>query len=91
MTIDRMQQLARDHAYEPARGVLGDPAPEPLRDEVRELPIRLGGRRLFVAVDADGELRAMGLMEHGGDRKRLAVQLYAALDASEPALRLRAI
>lgn len=90
MTIDRMQQLAREHAYEPCRGVTDDPAPEPLKDQVRELPMRLGGCRLFVAVDEEGEVRALGLMEQGGDRGRLAAQLYAALEVS-PRVVLKAV
>lgn len=78
--FDRLQQLAQHATYEPSRNLEGDPAPEPLRDQVRELPIRVNGARLFVATDEHGELVGVGLMEQGGDRRAVAGQLYAAID-----------
>lgn len=80
MSVNRLQTLAREAVYEPARGAEDD-APEPMRGVVREIPARVGGRRLFIATDEHGELRGFGVMEPGGDVSRIAVGMYAALEA----------
>lgn len=89
--MERMQQLARDYVYEPNRGVEGDPAPDVLRSVAREMPFRLNGLRVFIAVDEHGEACAVGLMEDGGDKLRLAAQLYAVIETSGAPARLRAV
>lgn len=83
MPLNRMQQLAREYAYEPDRGIENDPAPEPVQGKACELPVRLNGCRVFVATDQHGEVCAVGLMEDGGDKRRMVLSLYRAMDGAE--------
>jgi hypothetical protein len=90
VTLQRLQELARDAVYEPGRGEPDD-APEPIRGEARELRARLDGDRLFYATDDNGELCGLGVMAPGGRIVNIKIGLLARMDIEETAPRLKVV